>query len=88
MGRIRRFVIRLPSHFYAFRVALLAISLLYNYFYKFEQICSQFDFAKLGSTTPWRTRVESISDANVAAKAERYVDQMKKKAALYRTGTI
>jgi len=49
-------------------------------------VCSQFDFSRFGSRTPWGTNVEAISDHNVDRKAHKYVDQVRKKASLYRTG--
>lgn len=49
-------------------------------------VCSLFDFTFIGRTTPWGGRVVAISDTNLRSRAEAYVDQVKKKATLFKTG--
>ncbi|XP_013106959.1 alpha-mannosidase 2 [Stomoxys calcitrans] len=55
------------------------------------KICCQFDFKRVsgfGLSCPWRVPPQTISDRNVAQRAELIVDQWKKKAELYRTNVV
>eukprot|EP01128_Nolandella_sp_AFSM9_P011745 TRINITY_DN8673_c0_g1_i1.p1 TRINITY_DN8673_c0_g1~~TRINITY_DN8673_c0_g1_i1.p1 ORF type:complete len:1206 (-),score=136.11 TRINITY_DN8673_c0_g1_i1:152-3748(-) len=48
-------------------------------------VCSLFDFSTLGARTPWGGKVVALTDANIGQMAAKYVDQVQKKATLYKT---
>ncbi|XP_063231157.1 alpha-mannosidase 2 [Bacillus rossius redtenbacheri] len=55
------------------------------------KVCCQFDFRRLpgyGMTCPWRVPPQTITDHNVAHRAELLLDQYRKKAQLYRTNVV
>lgn len=55
------------------------------------KVCCQFDFKRLpgyGLSCPWRVAPQTITEDNVAAKADLVVDQWKKKAELYNTKSL
>uniref|UniRef100_A0A1B6CBG0 Alpha-mannosidase n=1 Tax=Clastoptera arizonana TaxID=38151 RepID=A0A1B6CBG0_9HEMI len=55
------------------------------------KICCQFDFKRLpgyGVTCPWRVPPQSITDGNIAHRAEMILDQWRKKAQLYSTNVV
>lgn len=54
-------------------------------------ICCQFDFARIGGGyggCPWHKPSVEITDHNVAERSRTWVDQVRKKAMLYRSGHV
>ena len=70
-------------------LSLIVVSVC-NFYYCGFQICCQFDFARMGGkySCPWRVPPQKITASNVESRAKLLLDQYRKKASLYKTGSV